>query len=211
MVCNYLRISIKFTFSLRACEIVFTSLFSRAFQLKLRSFNCLIFMAEDIYTAAGWECLYQNGYLHGSPSRFSAKSAIYTAAGCQHIIAIYTAAVPEQIQTIYTAAMCPNKTAISTAALQEPNRLYTLLPGAYIKNCYLHGSHSRANSAIYIAAGCIYMKLLFIRQRIHEAECLFYLCSKMKGPDQLCDSAQLIRAFVFAYVKRRSGFGDSHS
>ena len=37
--------------------------------------------AEDIYTAAGWESMYQNGYLHGSPSRFSAKSAIYTAAG----------------------------------------------------------------------------------------------------------------------------------
>ena len=41
-------------------------------------------MAEDIYTAAGWKSTYQNGYLHGSPSRFSDKSAIYTAAGCQH-------------------------------------------------------------------------------------------------------------------------------
>ena len=61
-------------------------------------------MAEDIYTAAGWESMYQNGYVHGSPSRFSAKSAKYTAAGCQHIIAIYTAAVPELFQTIYTAA-----------------------------------------------------------------------------------------------------------
>ena len=26
--------------------------------------------AEDIYTAAGWESIYQNGYLHGGPSRF---------------------------------------------------------------------------------------------------------------------------------------------
>ena len=55
------------------------------------------YMAEDIYTAAWLECMYQNGYVHGSPSRFSAKSAIYTAAGCQHIIAIHTAAVPEQV------------------------------------------------------------------------------------------------------------------
>ena len=131
--------------------------------------------------AAGWESMYQNGYLHGCLSKFSAKSAIYTAAGCQHIIAIYTAAVPEQIQTIYTAAVCPLKIAIYTAAIQEPNRLYTLLPvytkiviytaavqepnrlytllpGVFI-DCYLHGSHSRAISAIYNAAGCIYMKL----------------------------------------------------
>ena len=63
------------------------------------------FKAEDIYTAAGWESTYQNGYLHGSPSRFSAKLAIYTAAGCQHKIAIYTAAVPEPIQ-IYTRQPC---------------------------------------------------------------------------------------------------------
>ena len=62
-------------------------------------------LAEDIYTAAGWESKYQNGYLHGSRSRFSAKSAIYTAAGCQHKIAIYTTAVPEQIQ-IYTRLPC---------------------------------------------------------------------------------------------------------
>ena len=75
--------------------------------------------------------MYQNGYLHGSPSKFSAKSAIYTAAGCQHIIAIYTAAVPELVQTRYTAAVCPHKTAFYTAAIQEPNRLYTLLPGVY--------------------------------------------------------------------------------
>ena len=51
----------------------------------------------DIYTAAGWESMYQNGNLHGSPSRFSAKAAIYTAAECQHKIAIYMAAVPESI------------------------------------------------------------------------------------------------------------------
>ena len=93
--------------------------------------------AEDIYTAAGWESMYQNGYVHGSPSSFSVKSAIYTAAGCQHIIAIYTAAVPEQFQTIYTAAVCLNKTVIS--------------------------SHSRANSAIHIAAGCIH-EIVFTRQ-----------------------------------------------
>ena len=100
---------------------------------------------------------------------------------------------------------------IYTAALQvsQPNWLYTRLPGVNIKflftrqpcqsefgyihgcrvstnNRYLHGSHSRAKSAIYIAAGCIknrylhgsrsraksdiyiatgvYIKLLFSRQ-----------------------------------------------
>ena len=137
--------------------------------------------------------MYQNGYVHGSPSRFSAKSAIYSAAGCQHIIAIYTAAVPEQFQTIYTAAVCLHKIDIYTAAIQETNRLYALLPdvnkkslftrqplksqigyiyiaagcihkGPYIKLSFTHAYHSRANSAIYIAAGCIYMKLLFTRQ-----------------------------------------------
>ena len=101
--------------------------------------------------------MYQNGYLHGSPSRFSAKSAIYTAAGCQHKIALYTAAVPERIQMytrlpfvhikllftrqplksqigyIYIAAGSIKKIVIYTAAVQEPNRLYTWLPGAHIK------------------------------------------------------------------------------
>ena len=69
--------------------------------------------------------------------------SIYMTAGCQHIIAIYTAAVPEQFQTIYLAAVCPHKiaiyiaarcihkTVIYTAAIQEPTRLYTLLPGVY--------------------------------------------------------------------------------
>ena len=127
--------------------------------------------------------MYQNGYLHGSLSNFSAKMAIYTAVECQHIIAIYTAAVPEQIQTIYTAAVCPHKIAIHKAAIQEPNRLYTLLPGVY-KNRYLHGSRSRAKLAIYIAAGCIYMELLFTRQ-------LF------KSQIDCVTTAQLIGAFVF--------------
>ena len=154
--------------------------------------------------------MYQNGYLHGSPSRFSAKSAIYTAAGSQHIIAIYRTAVPDANSVIYTAAVCPQKIAIYTAAIQEPNRLYTLLPGVYKKMLFtrqpfksqighihccrvytkniiytaavqelnrlyillpgvyikllLHGSHSRANSAICISAGCIYKKVLFTRQ-----------------------------------------------
>ena len=119
--------------------------------------------------------MYQNCYLHGSPSRFSAKSATYTTAGCQHIIAICTA---DANSVIYTAAVCPHKIAIYTAAIQEPNRLYTLLPGVYkkslftrqpfksqighihccrmyTKNRYLHGSRSRAKSAIYIAAGFV--------------------------------------------------------
>ena len=56
--------------------------------------------------SVGSPCIFKKRYLPGSPSRFSVKSAIYTAAGCQHIIAIYTAAVPEQIRTIYTAAGC---------------------------------------------------------------------------------------------------------
>ena len=132
--------------------------------------------------------MYQNGYLHGSPSKFSAISAIYIAAGCQNIIAIITAAVPEQIQIIYTAAVCPHKIAIYTAAIQEPNWLYTLLPGVYkkslftrqpfksqigyihcsrvyTKNRYIHGSRSGAKSVIYIAAGCTCIhRLLFTRQ-----------------------------------------------
>ena len=45
-------------------------------------------MAEDIYTAARWKSLYQNGSLQASRSRGLAKAAIYTAAGCQHKIAI---------------------------------------------------------------------------------------------------------------------------
>ena len=63
--------------------------------LNKRYFECFIrSKAEDIYTAAGWESIYQNRYIHGGRSGGSAKSAIYTAAGCQLKIAIYTAAVP---------------------------------------------------------------------------------------------------------------------
>ena len=85
-------------------------------------------MAEDIYTAAGWAFMYQNGYLQGRPSRFSAKSAIYTAAGCQYKIAIYTAAVQEQIQ------------------------IYTRLPCVDIKSLFTRQPF-KSQSAIYIAAG----------------------------------------------------------
>ena len=146
--------------------------------------------------------MYQNGYVHGSPSRFLAKSAIYTSAGCQHIIAIYTAAVLELFQTIYTAAVCLHKIAIYTAAIQEPNRLYTLLPDVYKKslftrqpiksqigyihcwwvytyNCYLHSSHPRANLAIYIAAGCIYIKLLLTRQLLKSQLYTLLPCFQM--------------------------------
>ena len=112
--------------------------------------------AEDIYTAAGWESMYQNRYLHGSRSRGSAISTLYTAAACRQKIAIYTTAVSKPSQ-IYTRLPCVHiksfntrqpfnsqigyihcgrvytKIVIYTAAIQEPNRLYTLLPGVYIK------------------------------------------------------------------------------
>ena len=95
--------------------------------------------------------MYQNGYLHGSSSRFSAKSAIYTTAGCQHILAICTAAVPDA----NSAAVCPHtsKFAIYTAAVQELNRLYTRQPGVSITLLYTRQS-SRANLDIYTAAVC---------------------------------------------------------
>ena len=161
--------------------------------------------------------MYQNGYLHGSPSRFSAKSAIYTAAGCQHIIAICTAAVPDDNSVIYTAAVCLHKIAIYTAAIQEPN---TLLPGVYKKslftrqpfksqighihccrvytlNCYLHGSYSRANSAIYIAAECIYKKLLFTRQPFKSQIGYIHCCRVYK---QNCYLHVVIFFFMFCLV-----------
>ena len=49
----------------------------------LKDVKMVILKAENINTAAGLESMYLYGYLHGSPSRFSAKSATYTAAGCQ--------------------------------------------------------------------------------------------------------------------------------
>ena len=131
-----------------------------------------------LFTAAGWESMYQYGYLYGSPSRFSSKSAIYTAAGCQRIIAIYTAAVPEEIQTIYTTVVCLHKIAIYTAAIQEPNWLYTLLPGVY-KNCYLHGSRSGAKSAIYIAAGCIHKAAIYTASIQSKVSIRYLLCRKI--------------------------------
>ena len=133
--------------------------------------------------------MYQNGYLHGSRSRGSVKSAIYTAAGCQHKIAIDTATVPEQIPIYYTAAVCPHKIFSYTAVIQEPNWLYTLLPCVYIKllftrqpfksqiaagciqKSFFIGSHSSAKSAIYIAAGCIQKIVIYmaaVREQIQD-------------------------------------------
>ena len=100
--------------------------------------------------------MYQNGYLHGSPSRFSAKSAIYTAVGCQHKIAIYKAAVPEPIQ-IYTRLPCVHIKSLFTRQPFKSQIGYIHCCRVYTFNCYLHGSHSRAKSAIYITAGCIYI------------------------------------------------------
>ena len=106
--------------------------------------------------------MYQNGYLHGSHSRGSAKSAIYTAAGCQHKIAIYTAAIPEPIQ-IYTRLPCVH---IKSLFTRQPFKtqigyMYIHCSRVYTKNCYLHGSRSRVKSAIYIAAGCIHKIVIY--------------------------------------------------
>ena len=149
-----------------------------------------------IYTAAGWESKYRNRNCHDSPSRSSAKLAIYTAAGCQHKIATdsdinttvvyphkivnYTATIKNAKSAIYSyiaagciqnrhldgsrsraksaiyvAAGCIRKNVIYTAAVQEPNRLYTLLPGVFIKMLF-KGQPFKAKSAIYTAAGCIH-------------------------------------------------------
>ena len=113
---------------------------------------------EDIYTAAGCESKYQNRYLHGSPSRFSAKSAIYTAAWCQHKIAIYTTAVPERIQ-IYTRLPCVHIKSLFTRQPFKSQIGYKYCCRVY-KNRNLHGSRSRAKSAIYIAAGCIHKTVI---------------------------------------------------
>ena len=67
-------------------------------------------------------CPHRNGYLHGTRSRGSAKSAIYTAAGCQHKIAISTAAVPEPFQDKKLIARGSHAMLIYTAVIIEPNR-----------------------------------------------------------------------------------------
>ena len=116
--------------------------------------------AEDIYTAAGWESMYQNGYLHGSPSIFSGKSAIYTAAGCQHKIAIYTAAFQEPFQ-LYTRLPCVHIKSLITRQPFKSQIGYIHCCRVYTKNRYLHGSRSRGKSAIYIAAGCIHKTIIY--------------------------------------------------
>ena len=104
--------------------------------------------------------MYQNGYLNGSPSRFSAKSAIYTAAGCQHKIAIYTADVSEPIQ-IYTWLPCVHIKSLFTRQPFKSKIGYMHCCRVYTKKHYLHGSRSRAKSAIYIAAGYIHKAVIY--------------------------------------------------
>ena len=131
------------------------------FLLSVSVKRIILISAEDIFTAAEWESMYQNGYLHDSPSRFSAELAIYTAVGCQPKTAIYTAAVPEPIQILYTRLPCVHiKSLFTRQPSKSKNRLFTLLPGVY-KNRYLHGSRPRATSAICIAAGCIHKTVIY--------------------------------------------------
>ena len=149
--------------------------------------------------------MYQNDYLHGSPSRFSAKSAIYTATGCQHKIAIYTAAVLDPIQ-IYTRLPCVHIKMLFTRQPSKSQvyihccRMYTKTDDLHTQRiwraplgllnltnwicpsslkCFTHDAdiyEITFKSAIYIASGCIYIKLLFTRQPF-----------KSQIADQLCD------------------------
>ena len=117
--------------------------------------------------------MYQSRYLHGSRSRSSTKSAIYTAAGCQHKIAIYTAAVPEPIQ-IYTRLSCVLIKSLFTGQPFKSQIGYIHCCRMYTKNRYLHGSRSRAKSAIYIAAGCI-QKIVIYTAAVQEPIRLYTL------------------------------------
>ena len=76
--------------------------------------------------------------LHGSRSRGSAKSAIYTAAGCQHKISLYTAAIPEPIQ------------------------IYIRLPYVHIKMLFTRQPFK--SSIGYIHCCRVYTKIVFTRQ-----------------------------------------------
>ena len=136
--------------------------------------------------------MYQNGSLHGSPSRFSAKSAIYTAAGCQHKIAIYTAAVPERIQ-IYTLLRSVHIKSLFTRQLLKSQIGYIYCCRVY-KNRHLLGSRSRANSAIYIAARCTH-KTVICTAAIQEPNRLYTLLPAG-------DSAHLRLYFVYINNQR---------
>ena len=82
----------------------------------------------------------------------------------QHKIAIYMAAVPEPIQ-IYTRLPCVHIKSLFTRQSSNSQLGYTHCCRVYTQNRFLHGSRSRAKSALYIYAGCIhYIKLLFTRQ-----------------------------------------------
>ena len=128
-------------------------------------------MAEDIYTAAGWESMYQNGYLHGSLSIFLAKSAIYTAAGCQHKNAIYTAAFSEPFQ-LYTRLPCVHIKSLFTRQPFKSQIGYIHCCRVYTKSRYLHGSRSKAKSAKNSAAGCI-QKIVIYTAAVQEPNRLY--------------------------------------
>ena len=85
---------------------------------------------EDIYTAVGWESMYQNGYF-AAAGQEALLNRLYTRLPGIHIKLLFTQK-PFQSQFRYI----------------HGNRVP-------IQNCYLHGSHSIAKSDIYIAAECI--------------------------------------------------------
>ena len=86
-------------------------------------------MAEDINTAARWESTYQNGYLHGSPSRFS--NQLYARQPDVNIRLLFTRQpLQSQFRFIHGCRVY-TKIVIYTSAIQKPNGLYTLLSGVY--------------------------------------------------------------------------------
>ena len=127
---------------------------NRLYTLKPGVYKKSLFARQPFKSQIGYIhcCLVytKNRYLHGSRSR--AKSAFYNAAGCIQKSLFTRQPFKSQMGYIHCCRVY-TKIVIYTAAVQEPNWLYTLLPGVYI-DCYLHGSNSRANSAINIAAGC---------------------------------------------------------
>ena len=82
--CNSARTKISFSVSFHFCAPFVADLLLHCSKDLKEHLVFFPYGAEDIYTAAVLESMCQNGYLHRSRSRSSAKLVIYTAAGCQH-------------------------------------------------------------------------------------------------------------------------------
>ena len=92
--------------------------------------TCIYYLWQRIHTrlSCGSPCIKM--FIYTAALQVSQPNQLYTRLPGVNIKLLFSRQpFQSQFKYIYTAVVCPHKFAIYTAAIQEPNRPYTLLSG----------------------------------------------------------------------------------